>query len=95
MRLQAHPAERRKLLSSRFAPLLKAVHRKSPRVDGGYQGDEAQRAAFEASRISITVVKRTGKKVKGSIVLPKRWVSNERSAESIARAVCQKTSRRP
>ena len=43
-------------------------------VDGGYQGDEAQRAAFEASRISITVVKRTDKAVKGFIVLPKRWV---------------------
>jgi hypothetical protein len=24
-------------------------------VDGGYQGEEAQRAAFEASRIAITV----------------------------------------
>ena len=36
-----------------LAPLLKTVHRKSPWVkmsfvDGGYQGDEAQRAAFEA-----------------------------------------------
>jgi hypothetical protein len=53
-----------------LAPLLKAVHRKSPWVKmsfvyGGYQGDEAQRAAFEASRISITVVKRTDKEVKG------------------------------
>ena len=62
-----------------LAPLLKAVHCKSPWVkmsfvDGGYQGDEAQRAAFEASRISITVVKRTDKEVKGFIVLPKRWV---------------------
>jgi transposase len=62
-----------------LAPLLKAVHRKSPWVtmsfvDGGYQGDEAQRAAFEASRISLTVVKRTDKEVKGFIVLPKRWV---------------------
>jgi len=60
-------------------PLLKAVHGKSPWVkmsfvDGGYQGDEAQRAAFEASRISITVGKRTDKEVKGFIVLPKRWV---------------------
>jgi hypothetical protein len=26
-------------------------------VDGGYQGDEAQRAAFETSHIAITVVK--------------------------------------
>jgi len=56
-----------------LAPLLSAVHRKSPWVtmsfvDGGYQGDEAQRAAFEASRISITVVKRTDKQVAGFIV---------------------------
>lgn len=62
-----------------LAPLLGAVHRKSPWVtmsfvDGGYQGDEAQRAAFEASRISITVVKRTDKQGTGFIVLPKRWV---------------------
>ena len=38
-------------------------------VDGGYQGDEAQRAAFEASR-----VKRADTQIKGFIVLPKRWV---------------------
>jgi len=62
-----------------LAPMLGAVHRKSPgvtmsSVDGGYQGEEAQRAAYEASRISITVVKRTDKQVKGFIVLPKRWV---------------------
>ena len=43
-------------------------------VDGGYQGDEAQRAAFEASRIAVTVVKRTDTEVKGFVVLPKRWV---------------------
>ena len=59
--------------------MLGAVHRKSPWVtmsfvDSGYQGDEAQRAAYEASRISITVVKRTDTTVKGFIVLPKRWV---------------------
>src|SRR5271167_612944 len=62
-----------------LAPLLKAVRRKSPWVkmsfvDGGYQGDEAQRAAFEASRIAITVVKRTDTQIKGFVVLPKRWV---------------------
>ncbi len=62
-----------------LAPMLGAVHRKSPGVtmsfvDGGYQGEEAQRAAYEASQISITVVKRTDKQVKGFIVLPKRWV---------------------
>ena len=43
-------------------------------VDGGYQGDEAQRAAFEVSRIAVTIVKRTDKEVKGFIALPKRWV---------------------
>jgi transposase len=62
-----------------LAPLLREVHRKSPWVkmsfvDSGYQGDEAQRAAFEASRISITVVRRTDTQIKGFIVLPKRWV---------------------
>jgi transposase len=62
-----------------LAPLLEAVRRKSPQVemcfaDGGYQGEEAQRAAFEASRISITVVKRTDTQIKGFVVLPKRWV---------------------
>ena len=62
-----------------LAPVLKDVHRKSPFVtmafvDSGYQGDEAQRAAFEASRIAITVVKRTDKQIKGFMVLPKRWV---------------------
>ena len=62
-----------------LAPLLKAVKVKSPWVkmsfvDGGYQGDEAQRAAFEARRIAVTVVKRTDKQVKGFVVLPKRWV---------------------
>ena len=43
-------------------------------VDGSYQGDEAQRAAFEASRIALTVVKRTDKQIKGFVVLPRRWV---------------------
>lgn len=62
-----------------LAPLLRDVHRKSPWVetcfaDSGYAGDEAQRAAFEASRIAITVVKRTDKQVNGFVVLPKRWV---------------------
>jgi transposase len=60
-------------------PVLREVHRKSPFVtmsfvDSGYNGDEAQRAAFEASRISVTVVKRNNKQIKGFIVLPKRWV---------------------
>jgi transposase len=62
-----------------LAPLLRDVHRKSPFVtmcfvDSGYAGDEAQRAAYEASRIAITVVKRTDKQIKGFVVLPKRWV---------------------
>lgn len=59
--------------------LLEAVSRKSPWVklafmDGGYAGDETARAAFEASRIHISVVKRTDRAVKGFIVLPKRWI---------------------
>jgi transposase len=62
-----------------LAPLLKDVRAKSPFVtmafiDSGYQGDEARRAAFEASRIAMTVVKRTDKHTKGFVVLPKRWV---------------------
>ena len=62
-----------------LAPLLKEVRAKSPFVtmafvDSGYRGDEAQRAAFEASRIATTVVKRTDKQIKGFVVLPKRWV---------------------
>ena len=62
-----------------LAPLLRETRRKSPFVtmcfvDSGYNGDEAQRAAFEASRISITVVPRNDKQIKGFIVLPKRWV---------------------
>src|SRR5271154_2088120 len=62
-----------------LAPLLKAVRRSSPWVkmsfvDGGYQGDGARRAVFEASRIAVTVVKRADKGVKGFVVLPKRWV---------------------
>ncbi len=62
-----------------LAPLLREVRRKTPFVtmsfvDSGYNGDEAQRAAFEASRISITVVMRNDKQIKGFIVLPKRWV---------------------
>ena len=60
-----------------LAPVLREVHRKSPFVtmsfvNSGYNGDEAQRAAFEASRISITVVQRNDKQIKGFIVLPKR-----------------------
>ena len=59
--------------------LLEAVSRKSPWVklafmDGGYAGDETARAAFEASRIHISVVKRSDRLVKGFIVLPKRWI---------------------
>ena len=59
--------------------LLKAVSQKSPWielafVDGGYSGDETQRAAFEASRIKISVVKRSDRAVKGFVVLPKRWI---------------------
>jgi transposase len=59
--------------------LLKAVIQKSPWVrlafvDGGYAGHETERAAYEASRIRLTVVKRTDHEIKGFIVLPKRWI---------------------
>ena len=62
-----------------LAALLAAVSRNSPWiklafVDGGYAGDETARAAFEASRIRIQVVRRTDRAVKGFIVLPKRWI---------------------
>jgi len=62
-----------------LAALLAAVSRKSPWiklafVDGGYTGNETARAAFEASRIRIQVVRRTDRTVKGFIVLPKRWI---------------------
>ncbi len=83
-----------------LAPMLGAVHRRSPWVtmsfvDSGYQGDEAQRATYEASRISITVVKRTDTTVKGFVVLPKRWVV-ERTLGWINRAqtAVKRTSRR-
>ena len=66
-------------ITPKLGSLFHAKTHKSPWVemsfvDGGYQGDEAQRAAFEASRIAVTVVKRTDKEVKGFVVLPKRWV---------------------
>lgn len=62
-----------------LVPLLKAVSQKSPWVklafvDGGYAGDETQRAAYEASGVRLSVVKRTDRAVKGFIVLPKRWI---------------------
>jgi transposase len=62
-----------------LAPILKAVRGKSPwvelaLVDGGYAGDETHRAAFEASRIKVSVVKRSDRSVKGFVVLPKRWI---------------------
>jgi len=62
-----------------IAKLLNAVSKRAPWVklafvDGGYAGDETARAAFEASRIRLEVVKRTDKQIKGFIVLPKRWV---------------------
>jgi transposase len=60
-------------------PLLNAVSRKSPWVrlafvDGGYSGDETQRASFEASRITVSVVRRSDRRAKGFVVLPKRWI---------------------
>ena len=74
---QITPADRQD--RDALAPVLREVRRKSPFVtmsfvDSGYNGDEAQRAAFEASRISVTVVQRNDRQIKGFIVLPKRWV---------------------
>jgi transposase len=43
-------------------------------VDGSYQGDEAQRAAFKARRIARTVIKRTDSQIKDFVVLPGRYV---------------------
>jgi putative transposase len=62
-----------------LVPLLKAVSKQSPWVklafvDGGYAADETQRAAYEASAIRLSVVKRTDRQGKGFIVLPKRWI---------------------
>ncbi len=54
-------------------------------VDSGYNGDEGQRAAFEASRTCVTVVQRNEKRINGFIVLPKRWVV-ERTFGRINRA---------
>lgn len=59
--------------------LLGAVSKKSPWVklafvDGGYAGEETQRAAYEASQIRLKVVKRADKEIKGFIILPKRWI---------------------
>jgi transposase len=59
--------------------LLKPVSARSPWVklafvDGGYAGDDTQHAACEASRIRLTVVKRTDREVKGFIVLLKGWI---------------------
>ncbi len=44
-------------------------------VDSGYNGDEAQRAAFEGRAASqLFRHPETDKRVKGFYVLPKRWV---------------------
>jgi putative transposase len=58
--------------------VLKAVSWRSPWVklafvDDGYSGDETRRAAFEARRIKLSVVKRSDRTVKEFVVLPKRW----------------------
>jgi transposase len=78
--------------------LLKAVSAKSPWVklafvDGGYAGDETQRAAYQASRIRITVVKRTDRQVKGFVVLPKRWIVERTFGWTTVPAASQRTSR--
>src|SRR5271157_4456824 len=61
-------------------------------VDSGYQGDEAQRAAYEASRITITVV--PTQRSKASSSCPKGGSLKEPWAGSTARDACQRISRR-
>jgi transposase len=73
-----------------LAPVLRETRRKSPFVtmgfvDSAYKGDEARRAAFEASRISVTVLQRNDRQIKRFIVLPRRWVV-ERTFGGITRA---------
>jgi transposase len=85
-----------------LASVLREVRRKSPFVtmsfvDSGYNGDEAQRGAFERRAVSpsVSVVQRNDKQIKGFIVLPKRWVV-ERTFGWINRARrLAKPSRRP
>jgi hypothetical protein len=55
---------------------LRDVHRKSSFVtmsfvDSGCNCDKAQRAAFEASRISVTVIRRDYEQIRSFIVSPK------------------------
>ena len=63
-----------------LAPVLREVRRKSPFVTMSFVDFRLQRRRGtarrlrEASRISVTVVKRNDKQIKGFIVLPKRWV---------------------
>jgi len=62
-----------------LASILAEVHKRNPWVgtafvDGGYNGDEALRAAFEASKIHCNVVKRSDKQLPGFVVLPMRWI---------------------
>jgi hypothetical protein len=63
-------------------------------VDGGYAGDETQRAADEASRIKVIIVKYNKREVKGLIVLPKRWVV-QRTLGRLNRAPSRKGLRGP
>jgi len=42
--------------------------------DSRYANDEVQRVAFVAGRVAVILVKRTGRSLKGFVVLPKRWI---------------------
>ena len=62
-----------------LAPMLGEVHRKSPRVtmsfvDGGYQGDQAQRAGYRGEPNFHHCRQTRGQTSPGFVVLPKRWV---------------------
>jgi transposase len=61
-----------------IAPLLREVVRLFPFLeraiaDSGYQGQATAKAVKKAARLPLEIVKRSDK-MKGFIVLPKRWI---------------------
>jgi hypothetical protein len=80
-------------LTTRSSLPLSSVESTKPASEKRYSGDEAQRAAFEASRISVTVVQRNDKKIKGFIVLPQAL--GRRTAGSTEQTPRQRLRGRP
>jgi hypothetical protein len=84
--------------SRRAGAPFRETPRKSPFVtmcfvDSRYNGDEAQRAAFETSRISVTVVQRNDKQIKTSSCCPSAGSTDGHSAGSTEPAASPKTLR--